>query len=77
MIVDLVGAEIPVDTIIATRGSYKYRGPLPEVVEGENEKAVREWLEAKGNRPTSFACHFLTLSTGISKEEYRWEICLD
>lgn len=75
--VDLSGDELPVDTIIATRGNYKFRGPLPMLVEGATEKPVREWLESKGNRPTSFVCHFPTLSAGITKEEYRWEVRID
>ena len=49
VIVELSGAADPFDTIIATRWKNKFRGPLPEVAEGENERVIREWLEANGD----------------------------
>ena len=45
--VRLIG-EIPFNTIIATKGNPMFRGPLPEVTDGEKEKVVRNWLEFKG-----------------------------
>ena len=70
------GPERSVDIVLATLRYYRFRGPLPEVVEGEQEKALREWLEAKGNLSKSLVYCFLTLSTGITREEYQWEVRL-
>ena len=36
-----------------------FRGPLPEVTEGEKERAVREWLKSRGNLPLSRVCRLL------------------
>ena len=49
VIVELSGAGTPFDTIVATHWNNDFRGPLPEVAEGENERVIREWLEANGN----------------------------
>ena len=66
----------PYDTIIATRGCYNFVGPPPQVVEGEKEEFIRKWLEKIGifspYPPSSFLS--LSLSTGITPDDYQWEI---
>ena len=49
MFVQFVGRDHPFDTIIVTQGSDNFRGQPSEFVRGEKEKAVSEWLEAKGD----------------------------
>ena len=70
-----LGAEQSFDTIIATQVCYTPNGP-PLLVEGDVEKFVREWLEAKGDLSTFLMGCCLTLSIGIYPEEYRWEVHL-
>jgi len=72
--VELVGSGVPLDTIIATQGGYGLDGSPPEAVEGKPEEIIREWLQDKGNPPTFFDRCFLTLSTGISRDEYQWGV---
>ena len=45
----LVGEGSPFETMIVTQENFKFRGPLSKIVERGKEKAVREWLESKGN----------------------------
>lgn len=49
VIVEFSGAGNPFDIIIATRWNNNFRGPLPKVAEGEDERVIREWLEANGD----------------------------
>ena len=39
-------------TILATSGRRECRGPRPEVVIGEKDEAIRQWLEINGNPPS-------------------------
>jgi hypothetical protein len=55
----LAGPEIPYSIIIAAQGCYRFRGPAPELAEGKEEEAIREWLESKGSLSTSFHHTFL------------------
>jgi hypothetical protein len=57
--VRLTGAESSLSTILAAQGDYAFRGPLPELRQGAEEEAIREWLESKGSLPTSFHHTFL------------------
>jgi hypothetical protein len=76
--VKLVGTSLPWGTLIVTQGGYDLNDPSPEVVEGEKEEIFREWLQAKGDFPAfPSVCCPLTLSIGLSQEEYRWEIHFD
>ena len=47
--VQLAGNDEPFGTIIVTQERYKFKGPLSMIIQGGKEKAVREWLESKGN----------------------------
>jgi len=68
----LFGSEERLETIIATQGGYALGGsPPPEAVEGELQEIIREWLQNKGNPSSFFDRCFLTLSIGISRDEYR------
>ena len=70
--VELVGSEVPPETIIATQGGYALGGsPPPEAVEGKLEEIIRECLQDKGNPPAFFDRCLLTLSMGISRDEYQ------
>ena len=53
--VALAGEMSPLDYIIATKGGKHFGGPPPEVVEGKDEDAIREFLEANGDTQTSLA----------------------
>ena len=71
--VELVGAGDPLGTITVTQCGYGPGGsPPPEAVEGELEEIIREWLQEKGNLPTFLDRCFLTLSIGITWDEYQW-----
>ena len=73
--VELVGSEVPPETIIATQRGYALGGsPPPEAVEGKLEEIIRECLQDKGNPPTFFDRCFLTLSIDISRDEYQWGV---
>ena len=47
------GEGPPFDIIIATLGSYGFRGPPPEIEEAMTEIVIRNWLRSKGNLPSS------------------------
>ena len=58
--VRLTGTESPFSTILAAQGDYAFRGPPPELRQGVEEEAIREWLESKGSLLTSFHHTFLS-----------------
>ena len=70
--------DVPLGGIIlATPGSDNWVGPLPELVEDEREKVLREWLESKGSIALPYPYRFLTLFTGVRPEEYELKVLFD
>ena len=66
------------DTILATGGNHKSRGPQPKVFKERGTKlSVSGWRSKEIRHPPFILYRFLTSSTGITSEEYRWEVCTD
>jgi hypothetical protein len=76
--VEFVGPYESWSILIVTQGGYDLNDPSPEVIEEEKEEILREWLQAKGDLPAflSTPCP-LTLSVGVTQEEYRWGVRFD
>ena len=59
------------DTILATGGNHKSRGPQPKVFKERGTKlSVSGWRSKAIRHPSFILYRFLTSSTGITSEEY-------